>query len=128
MKHKVKYIGTHEDIITLRVDGVPCSYLIQRPQPLGSADATMLRNVMDTKYIELLTASVGFVHPRRDPWAFLAKLFSGVWERRARVSLFGEAVADYIEKVGVEVDIDEKTRGVVLLKSDIGEIRKGRID
>jgi len=41
--------------------------------------------------------------------------------------VFGQAVADFVEKVGVEVDIDEKTKGVVLLKSDVDKIRKGTL-
>ena len=127
MKHKVKLMHVHEDTITLKVDGVLCSYLIQRPQPLSFADANMLRATMDTRLLESLVASSGFVSPSRRltsiAWNFI-KAFGG---RKSELLLFGQAVADYIEKVGVEVDIDKETKGVVLLKTDVDRIRKGGI-
>ena len=142
MKHKVKLLSTHEDLITLKVDGVLCRYLIGRPQPLSPADTGMLRNVLDTRFLDAMTAMVY-------PSNFLSRLFG--WFRGLRGAVlcyiirtdghcfselvtpghtpkvFGQAVADFVEKVGVEVDIDEKTKGVVLLKSDVDKIRKGTL-
>ena len=140
-KHKVKLVNVHEDVITLNVDGVPCSYFISRPQPLDVKDTNMLRAVMDTQFLGAMTAALY-------PSSFLSRLFG--WFRGLRGAvlchiirtdgrcfdelvapghtpkMFGQAVADFVEKVGVEVDIDEKTKGVVLLKSDVDKIRKGK--
>ena len=48
-------------------------------------------------------------------------------EQRVKVPVFSEAVADYIEKVCIEVDISKKVKSFVLLKSDIEKIREGKI-
>ena len=39
----------------------------------------------------------------------------------------GERIADYIEKVGIKLDIDESVKGVVLLETDVEKIREGRL-
>ena len=45
---------------------------------------------------------------------------------RSWASVYRESVADYIEKVGVEVDIGE-TKCVVLSKHEVEKIRKGEL-
>jgi len=175
MKHKVKLVKVVDDVITLRVDGVLCAYLIQRPQPLSFADAALLRGVMDTSLLKVLTESCGWMMPqsRLRRWflgliklgviicvlSMAAVAFSiygflafhdgmyvlggvcgivgfvcGVYmcrekssKQRVKAPLFSVAVADYIEKVCIEVDISEKVKSFVLLKSDIDKIRKGEI-
>ena len=127
MKHKVKLVGVQGDIIHLKVDGASCSYLIQRPLPLSFADP-----------IESLFQSSGMMRPRRR----LLQWFSGLWRRKVEFtslphtstmqSLFprsinGERIADYIEKVGIKLDIDEEVKGVVLLESDVERIRGGNL-
>ena len=143
MKHKVKLVKVVDDVITLKVDGALCNYLIQRPQPLGSADVASLRSMMDEKFLSAMTRSL---YTNR---GFLRNLFYGlrglggavltyvvhadgrVFEKFVKPEYasktFGEAVADYIEKVCIEVDISEKVKSFVLLKSDIDKIRKGEI-
>lgn len=144
MKHKVKLTKVDGDFFDCLVDGVKCRYLIQRPQPLGSQDVAMLHGVMDTRFLETLTSSMltptGF-------WKGLLLKFRGLsgyvltrvvqsdgkvfeeFVKPGNVSKsFGEGVADYIKKVGVEVSIDKKTKGVVILKSDVDKIRKGSIE
>ena len=138
MKHKVKLVGVQGDIIHLKVDGASCSYLIQRPLPLSFADPNMLRSVMDTRLLESLFQSSGMMRPRRR----LLQWFSGLWRRKVEFtslphtstmqSLFprsinGERIADYIEKVGIKLDIDEEVKGVVLLESDVERIRGGNL-
>jgi len=143
VKHKVKLVRVEGEVMTLSVDGVLCSYLIQRSSPLSSQDAAMMRSVMDTQFLEALKSSVltpvGF-------WRSLLLKFRGfsgyvlirivqsdgkVFEEFLKLGnvskSFGEIVADYIKNVGVGVDIDKKTKGVVILKSDVDKIRKGAI-
>jgi len=123
MKHRVKLLRVHDDYFDLLVDGVQCSYLIQRPQPLGIGDAALLRSTMDTRLIESLAQASGLVRPKRG----MLQWFCDLWNHRSSVHLFGESVASYIEKVGVVVNINKKTKGVVLLKSDVDKIREGKI-
>ena len=73
MKHKVKLVSVHEDIITLKVDGVLCSYLVQRPQPLSPADARMLQTVMNNRLFESLSMTT--MRPR----CRLVQRFSDLW-------------------------------------------------
>jgi len=142
MKHKVKLVGVKGEIITLKVDGVPCAYFIQRPTPLTSQDSFRLRTVMDTRMLEslLLTSLPGNFVSRLV--CKLRGLSGAVLVRTVRTDghcfdelvspgnvpkSFGEAVADYIKKVGVEMNIDKKTKGIVILKSDVDKIKEGRV-
>jgi len=49
-----------------------------------------------------------------------------VLQRTGRVLLLGEAVADYVERVGTEIDIG-KGKALVIPRSDVDKIRKGDI-
>lgn len=122
MKHRVKLVKVDGDIIRLRVDGELCSYLIQRPTPLGLHDAEMLRAVMDTRLLESLVRDSGLGRPQERLYRRFCRLVDS-W--RHKIPFPCELVAAYLEAVGVEVSIDKKTKGIVILKSDIDKIRKG---
>jgi hypothetical protein len=119
---KLKLVKVEDDFFECLVDGVLCRYLIQRPQPLDVRDAAMLRNVMDTHFLETLA------RPAR---ASFFQRFEGLVRpgkaSRSWAAAYRESVADYIEKVGVEVALDGGAKGVVLLRADIDKIREGRI-
>ncbi len=146
MKHKVKLVKVINDNIILKVDGTLCEYLIQRPQPLSPVDAKMLRGVMDERFLSAMSHSLSASYTN---WGFLRNLLYRLRglggavltyvvhaDGRACATFvkpgyvlktFGESVADYIEKVSIEVDISKKVKSFVLLKSDIDKIRKGEI-
>ena len=144
MKHKVKLVRVEGEVMTLSVDGVLCSYLIQRSSPLSSQDAAMMRSVMDTQFLEALKSSVlspvgfwrGLLLKLRGLSGYVltrvvrpdGKVFEEFVKPENVSKSFGEMVADYIRNVSVEVDIDKKTKGVVMLKSDVDKIRKGAIE
>ena len=127
-KHKVKLVDVCGDVILLRIDGELCSYLIQRPQPLSFVDSTMLRSMRDASTLEAL-ARVHVAMAR--PHERLLQWFFGLWRHRVDVPFSlpsnGERIADYIEKVGIKLDIDESVKGVVLLETDVEKIREGRL-
>ncbi len=124
----IKVISFRDNIITLRVNGRMLAYFVDRPQPLSPTDAAMLRGIMDTTLykamydLELDKAVFGLK---------LSRLFSCLVSRWRYISrtpaayLLGRSVADFIESVGVVVDVDKKTKALVLLKSDVEKIRKG---
>lgn len=118
MKRRIKVIGYKNDVITLKVDGQLLSYLVGRAQPLCHADAVMLRRVMDASIIESMLAV---------PQNRILSWFHKLWGHKNGVSYSYETVADYIEKVGVEVDISKKAKALVILRSHVDNIRKGRV-
>ncbi len=146
MKHKVKLVKVVNENIILKVDGALCEYLIQRPQPLSPVDAKMLRGVMDERFLSAMSHSLNASYTN---WGFLRNLlyrlrglggavltyvvhadgraFETFVKPGYVLKTFGESVADYIERVCVEVDISKKVKSFVLLKSDIDKIRKGEI-
>lgn len=146
MKHKVKLTKVVGDVITLDVDGVLRSYLIQRPQPIGLGDAMLLRSMKDERFLSAMTQSLSATYTN---WGFLRNLlyklrglggavltYTVHADGRAIAAFakpkyvqktFGGFVADYIEKVCIEVDISKEVKSFILLKSDIDKIRKGEI-
>ncbi len=152
MKHKVKLLKVQGDFFDCLVDGERCRYFIQRPQPLSCYDALMLRDVMDSEFLKEVNTrfTKSCIHSTWiqsvSPWRWLLLKFWGlsghiltrIIHADGRVveefvlphgvsKSFGQMVTDYIDKVGVEVDIDKKTRGVVVLKSDVDKIREGKL-
>jgi len=143
VKHKVKLLKVEGDFFDCLVDGERCRYMIQKPQPLSSADANMLRSAMDTRLLAAMTSSmltsVGL-------WQRLLIWFRGLGGQVLTqivgsdgqvfsefvalgnvTSSFGERVANYIEKVGVEANLDKHTKGLIILRTDVAKIKEGKI-
>jgi len=143
VKHKVRLMKVEDDFFECLVDGERCSYMIQRPQPLSSADANMLRNVTDTRFIATMMSSMLTPVGLWQRWLSRFRGFGGYVLTQAVKSdgqvqsafvrpgtvtkSFGERVATYLEKVGVEANIDKKTRGLIVLKTDVDKVREGKI-
>jgi len=145
MKHRVKVVSAKNDVITLKVDGVLCSYLVQRPQPLTIADTGLLKVAMDTNILECMSRELP-MYTLVGIWQRLLLKLRGlggyvltrvvhsdgrVFEEFVRPGCvsrsFGETVADYLVAIGVEVDIDKETKGVIILKSDVDKVREGNL-
>ncbi len=138
---KPKVISYKNGVIALKVDGRLCSYFVDRPQPLSAADATMLRNTMDMKFLGAMTSAMyinrGFlrnlVYKLRGlggaVLTYVVHADGSVFETFARQEhglKMSEVIANYIEKVGVEIDVGE-AKALVIHRSVVDKIRRGEI-
>lgn len=114
-KMKVKVLRAENDVIDLLVDGVPCTYLASRPQPLAARDIGAVRQALDFSLLESLCRAGASVQPEF-PLARLWRRFVGQCRKREAVvtTVFrAPVIAGYIRENGLPLDIDGVTYTLV---------------
>jgi len=139
MKVKVKKVLEEQSMVILSIDGVDCTYLINRPEPLTHVDARLLQYTMDSSFLRIMSESVYTTN-----WfTSLCRLFT-FWRVPTNVlmmredgqvvnmtegkahSYFGSKVVAFIQSVGIPLDV-EGQECLVLTKSDLEKIEKGHL-
>lgn len=129
-KMKVKVLRAENGVIDLCIDGVSCTYLASRPEPLGSRDVGVLRNMLDNSFLEamcLRESSAGYEHPITRLWS----QFTFRLRRREHPTVaqaFGvPAVGRYISENGIAIDI-EGTVYTVVPPELLEALERGELD
>lgn len=122
MKVKVKSTDERSRTVTLSVDGVPCTYFIDRPQPLTAHDIAVLHAAMDTTWMYAIMEEV---HPKTSLSSLVDRFLLSLRRRKPATYVFiNSAVADFVRREAVPLEVDGQ-QCYVLTPDMLSTIEKG---